>query len=260
MNIDQKSIKIIKAKYWKSGWIESNKRVLSSSDTEHLEREGWKLGAVKMSHDNLVKEVIDMSRIVKVEDSASLFSQSLPTRILQDRSFLSTAVQAVKIPEHSHNSAGACPVCGLYKDVNIDQDVMLFEKIMWGGVRLTNIEYVWLDLKLMKCNREYKGGCEALLEFISDLDKTNEKLSASKFAASLKGVKGNKAEREVICGILGICDILIHPCHPGFLEKYRSVVDRELPNQHFIDLEWPFCWYNSSFGVNKHAAEKVVEK
>ncbi len=101
------------------------------------------------------------------------------------------------------------------------------------------------------------NGYEELEELINGFAKGGEKLSASKFAASIKEVKGNKAEREILCGILGVCDILQHPDHSGFLDQYRSVNKRERPKQHFIDLEWPLCWHNSSFAVNQAAVEKI---
>ena len=259
MDIDPKSIKIIKSKYWRNGWVESDKRLLAKSDADYLSSQGWGLGTINMSHDDLIKEVIEMSHHVNLKDCASLLSQSIPTRKLQDRSFLSSGIQAIKIPEHSHTLNGACPICGLYQNLEIDQDVMLFEKIMWGGVRLTNIEYVWLDLKLMKLNIKPDNECDALLELVRSFDNISKNLSASKFAASLTSVKGNKAEREILCGILGVCDILQHPEHPGFLDKFRAVNEREMPNQHFIDLEWPYCWYNSSFGVNSRAVEIIAQ-
>ncbi|WP_299595131.1 hypothetical protein [uncultured Microbulbifer sp.] len=260
MDIDSKSIKIIKAKYWKNGWIDSSKRNLSGSDAEHLSNHGWNFGTVKLSHDQIISDVVEKCRDMSLKDGAALLSQSLSTRKVQDRSFISSVIQASNMPKHSHTTSDRCPICGLYNEVEIDQDVLLFEKLMWGGVRLTNIEYVWLDLKLIDRNCHQKANFEDLINLVMSFEARSDKLSASKFAASLKEVKGNKAEREILCSILGVCNILQHPEHTGFLLKYHPANERQLPNQHFIDLEWPFCWYNSSFGVNKGALEILTNK
>jgi hypothetical protein len=260
MDIDSKSINIIKAKYWKNGWIDSSKRNLSDTDAEHLSNHGWNFGTVKITHDQIIDDVVTKSRNMSLKDCAALLSQSLSTRKVQDRSFISSVIQAVNMPNHSHTANGSCPICGLYKESEIDQDVLLFEKLMWGGVRLTKIEYVWLDLKLMDRNNTQEANCEDLINFVMGFEARSNMLSASKFAASLKEVKGNKAEREILCSILGVCNILQHPEHAGFLFKYQPANERQLPNQHFIDLEWPYCWYNSSFGINKGALEILTNK
>jgi len=44
--------------------------------------------------------------------------------------------------------SGACAVCGLNeREVEIDWDVMNFERFKWGGVRRDDLTYVWLDLR-----------------------------------------------------------------------------------------------------------------
>ncbi|MGA1237065.1 MAG: hypothetical protein ACO34E_09390 [Limisphaerales bacterium] len=258
MNIDPKSAKIIKTRYWRNGWVEEADRVLSATDAVHLSENGWDLGPIEMSHDALVREVIEMSEGIEIERCAAMLANSLASRQVQDRSFLSSALQALTVPDHSHSSTARCPVCGLPGTVTIDQDVMLFEKMMWGGVRLLDMCYVWLDLKLLSGCSDSIEGSEELRQLLERFSKGPRGLSASKTAASLKAVKGNKAEREILASILGICDVLQHPDHPGFLACYPSLDAREMPNQHFIDLEWPFCWYNSDYGVNLSSFELLT--
>jgi hypothetical protein len=258
VNIEPKTIKIIKSMYWKNGWIDPSDRTLADTDRDRLAEGGWDLGSIEMSHDQLVGEVIKMSQAVSLEACVSLLSGSLPTRAIQDRSFLSSVVQAMTVPDHKYSGDGRCPVCGLHSTSTLDQGVLLFEKIMWGGVRLTDMSYVWLDLTLLGKDEELQpSGTADLRVLLDELAVSEQGLSAYKFCASLKAVKGNKAERETLCGILGVCDILQHPDHPGFLSQYPVVTDREMPNQHFIDLEWPFCWYNSDHGVNLAAFDKI---
>jgi hypothetical protein len=76
LNIDAKSIAIIKAKYWQNGWISANDRFLSSEDFSHLNENGWVLGPVKKSHDQIVNEICEMSRVVSINACASMLSGS----------------------------------------------------------------------------------------------------------------------------------------------------------------------------------------
>lgn len=258
MNIDETSVKIIKSMFWCNGWLKPNERAISRVDAIHLSDHGWNLVPVQMKHDVLVSEVVEYSQSVDLRYCASLLSQSLPSRRVQDRSFLASAVQGKTIPEHRFSGEGRCSICGLHAENMVDRNMLVFEKIMWGGVRLSDISYVWLDLQLLEKTMDLSYNYEELRNILDSFATVNVEMSASKFAASLKAVKGNKAEREVLCGILGICDIFQHPDHHGFLNHYPLEIDRELPNQHYIDLAWPFCWYNSRFGVNEFAFELIT--
>ena len=121
MNIDPKTIKIIKAIYWKNGWIEPSDRALVDADRDRLVEGGWDLGSIEVSHDQLVREVIKMSRAASLEACASLLSRSLHTRAVHDRSFLSSAIQAMTVPDHKYSGDGRCPVCGLYPSTTLDR-------------------------------------------------------------------------------------------------------------------------------------------
>lgn len=257
MDIDKKIIGILKSKYWKQGWLAGDQRCISDDDLNYLYSKGLSFKVASKSHDELVREIKEFSSRISIRDCYSLLSRSISTRNLPDRSFLSSVLQAKQMPLHEHTLEGRCQICGLEKENSIDLEVMLFEKIMWGGVRLTKLEYIWLDLHLYLTNKHTIVESLDLKLALADYDKIDE-LSASKFSQLLKTIKGNKAEREILCGILSICDILQHPDHAGFLDSFVNWSEREEPNQHFLDLEWPYCWYNSKYGINFASVEKIA--
>jgi len=259
MEVESKAIKLIKSKYWNNGWLPDSKRELSSSERDYLSSLNLYFEPVTISHDQLIKEIKDLSSGINLKDCYNLLSASISTRNMADRSFLSSVLQAIRMPNHKHDRNepfDSCKVCMKRQEVNIDLQVMLFEKLMWGGVRLTSPEYIWLDLTLFKLHKHKPYESSDLETLLAEHD-ADEPLSASKYAASLKKLKGNKGEREILCGVLGVCDILQNPNHKGFLENYVRQVDRDEPNQHFIDLNWPYCWYNRSFGVNTKAIREL---
>ena len=90
---------------------------------------------------------------VPIEDATSCFLASLTSRRLDLRSALSSYVLARRLEQHAFvkgpgHISGACAVCGLNeREVEIDWDVMNFERFKWGGVRRDDLTYVWLDLR-----------------------------------------------------------------------------------------------------------------
>jgi hypothetical protein len=257
MKTDKTAFKIIEKKYWKNGWVDEKLRITNAEDAKYLKDAGFVFPAIKKTHDEIVNDVIRMSKTATVDECLNMFSRSLSIHQVTLRSYLSSFVQAKLLPRHKFNGKGACPICGLYSKEEIDQEVMVFEKIKWGGVRLQHIEYIYVDLSLFEngiCDPEGIDGLGVLLQEIETMPKP---MSASKVAGSIKSFKGNKSEKEIVCGILGICNVLVDPDYPGYANVYPPDNERDLPNQHFVDLEWPYCWYNSKYGVNRSALDEL---
>jgi len=58
-------------------------------------------------------------------------------------------------------------------------------------------------------------------------------------------LKGNKAGREVMMDISGICSILDTGEHHGYAYGFVSAVQRDLPPYRFVDRAYPACWRTS---------------
>ena len=63
-------------------------------------------------------------------------------------------------------------------------------------------------------------------------------------------LKANKAERDQLIAILGLCGVLGTSEHPGFGEHFIPVHERTLPDRHFVDMAYPACWWRGADGVN----------
>jgi hypothetical protein len=76
----------------------------------------------------------------------------------------------------------------------------------------------------------------------------------------LKMLKGNKAEREILIGILGVCGILGTAEHPGYAKSFIRSCDREIPGRRFVDQEYPACWWTAADGINAEALETFLPR
>ena len=70
-------------------------------------------------------------------------------------------------------------------------------------------------------------------------------------------LKANKAERDMLVAILGLCGVLGTADHPGFFDQFVPVRQRSLPNRHFIDMDYPACWWTRSDGVNTNRLQEL---
>lgn len=209
-------------------------------------------------HDDLITEIKFLSSKISISECMTLFDWSISDGNVLNRSYLSSVLQGKQIPVHSHqNNLGRCIICGGHRSAKIDLDLLLFEKTMWGGVRLDRIEYIYFDLMLYNKFKKPSTGKSELNAILNQIDNLPVNLSASKVSSQIKLPKSNKAQRETFCGILGICEILSDHEHQGYLKHYTNDYQRELPNQHYIDLAYPFCWYNSKHKVNWPALKRI---
>ena len=71
-------------------------------------------------------------------------------------------------------------------------------------------------------------------------------------------IKGNKAERDILLGILGVCGILGTASHPGYAHVFVAYRDRHLPARRFIDQAYPACWWTAADGVNDTALQAFL--
>lgn len=130
-----------------------------------------------------------------------------------------------------------------------------------GGVRHSDPVYATLDLELF---------CEAPPPppTAEDLDIFRETIAAISSApptvtsAQLHkhlptSLRSNKAERDQLIGILGLCGVLGTSKHPGFGEQFLPAYQRTLPDRHYVDMAYPACWWRGSDGLNEDRLRDV---
>lgn len=254
---DAKAVKILFSKYWSSaGW--RSDRSVSAEDYAYAKRAGVMFDPVELSHDNAVERAVAAVSAIRRQDVARAFLASLTTRRLDLRSALGSYSIGRHLEPHPFSGPGACSVCGEYDSCEpIDQNVLNFERLKWGGVRHSSPVYIALDLELLgklEIPLSTDGDAEALLQILglaASLPKAARARDLEKAVGGL--LKSNKSEREVLLQILGYASVLEAAGHPGFLNQFIPAHKRELPPASKIDWQYPFAWWRGADSYNRGA-------
>lgn len=265
---DGRAVKTLLDAYWSSeGWRSG--RDVPEADLDHAVRAGVMVGEPSsLSHDEVISAVLTALRAVPIQEAVDCFLASLSSRRLDLRSALGSCLLARRLEPHAfvkgsgHVALGACAVCGLHEqEFEIDWDVMNFERFKWGGVRRDDLTYVLLDLRQFgAADRLVPTDADraALAELLDGLEGAPPATTAAKAASGRwAAIPSNKAEREVLLDILGVCSVLESPDHHGFLESWIPEVDRVLPPLRFVERSYPVCWWRAEHGVNRSAARSL---
>ncbi len=133
---------------------------------------------------------------------------------------------------------------------------------MWGGVRHGDPIYASFDLAVF-------ARSERPTETAEDVAILNDLLNAARRSrpddrprdlerAIAPLVPSNKAEREILLGILALCGVLAPQDHPGLCDRWVPDVDRQPPPRPSKnDWLYPMFWWRGSVGVNEDAARTV---
>ncbi|WP_232699165.1 hypothetical protein [Brevibacillus daliensis] len=232
--MDKKAKQILMKTFWSSQGWKDRPYNFSGTDFEYAKSKGLMFELFTISHDECVRKVIDIHKNVTKEQVATAFLHSLSTRKVYLRSALSSWALSQQFtahtfesnagkythPENGSNYAmyGDCHICDSYhiasREFYQDEDlnVLNFERIKWGGVRLNHILYVLLDLELLSkeegidVQEEDVAILRQVLETISSSEPTD---AARQLEKRLHGVfPSNKQERDVFMEILATAGIL----------------------------------------------------
>ena len=156
--MDKKAKQILYKYYWKNGWLDENERLITEEDYNYACKKGtmFTLDVKSISHDDCICKINKLLNQFSKQSVVDIFVSSLSTRNVYNRSILSSYIQAESLIKHVFKSGNFyCQICenlGLSSAFNIelDRNIMNFEKIKWGGVRLNNVEYILFDLELFR--------------------------------------------------------------------------------------------------------------
>jgi hypothetical protein len=90
-------------------------------------------------------------------------------------------------------------------------------------------------------------------QLINELVQQPPEVTAPQAEAALRALPSNKAEREVVLDILGVCGVLETTEHRGYAGRFVPARERELPPLRFVERAYPVCWWKGSDGVNRRA-------
>lgn len=223
--MDAKAKKILLKTFWGGGGWKPGPRVLAGEEFEYARSQGLMFDPISATHDELVGRLRELHRTITKEQVAAAFLHSLSTRKTHLRSALSSWALTAELPPHAYEQKIAKPAntssCGDCNDKRLmandlythaDLNVLNFERVKWGGIRLNWLLYCWMDLDLFSREEPAKPSIEdigILREMLTAVRNCQPSDSARKLEKAWKDVvPSSKHERDVLMEILGYAGIL----------------------------------------------------
>jgi hypothetical protein len=255
-DVDRKALQILHTTYWSSaGW--KPEQVTPPDDLLYAKRAGVMFDPVRLSHDQVARNAIEVVAKVDAGAVADAFLASLSTRRLELRSALGSFAVLRHLSEHEFSGDRSCTVCGGGDDPgeDIDLNVLNFERYKWGGVRHDEPLYAAFDLEqFLRCDRSEPVGADIAIfrSILRVIEGVPGETTAPQLQARLgKLLPSNKAEREVLINILGHCGVLRTPGHPGYFDSFVPECDRTIPSYRNVDMAYPVCWWRGRDGIDR---------
>ena len=238
--MDKKAKDIILKTYWTSeGWIPEENRKIDDADLVYLQEKGLifePLTITKSEILNRLQEIVETVSLKKITDA---FLCSMTNNRLDWRSALGSYTNAKRLLAESNFDEYYYG-----RGVNIDLNIMNFERIKWGGISHNNGTYNWLDLTLLNAENVTKPTEKDIKTFqlvLNQIENSNINDRIDTLRDRLSSVlKSTIEERHFFTDILGSAEIL-----------KPFVYDRKEPEKHL----WTFVGHWR--GEDKYNKEKV---
>ena len=261
---DQHALRILMNCFWTSeGWRPEAERRLDPAELEYARRAGVMFDPVVEDHSTVVGRVVRSVSGLTLRRVSDAFIASLSTRRLHQRSALGTYSVFRSFRPHAPPTTGiVCSVCGLLVSPTVqDVNAMSFERFKWGGVRHLDPIYAAFDLDRFAAE-ESPPHAEADVQILRNILRAIRAAQAGTTPAThqkllAKILPSNKAERDILIGILGFTGILRTPGHPNFLAGFVAHSNRDIPGKRFVEMAYPACWWDPSYGFDDEAAQEV---
>ncbi len=229
--MDKKAKQIVMKTFWSSaGWKDTRSISFAGDEFEYAKSKGLMFDPVTKSHDKCVMRIVELHQVVTKEMAVRAFLHSLSTRKVYMRSALSSWALTHAMSVHMFTSnIGRCTssTYAMYGDcyecdkngvatleayTNEDINVLNFERIKWGGVRLNHMLYCILDMEQLLA----EGTVDVMEEDVSILEHILTAIrscqpndAARQLEAKLSSVlPSNKQERDVLMEILAYAGVL----------------------------------------------------
>jgi hypothetical protein len=272
--MDKKAKKILFDTYWKNGgWVDEKDMQLSEADFLYAKEKGLMFEPMSISHDECLIKIHAVAAKVGMNKAAKAFLSSLSLRRLDLRSGLASFAFAERLPLHSYTPTVSgysyddngeicytnysCDICGDLLATgdeyfeNEDLNVLNFERIKWGGVRLGNLVYTLFNLQQLEVSDIPEPTAEdieifnAILTVIENSAPDDSPRALEKNLASV--LKSSKIERDVLIEILACVGIL----------EAVSYDRRRIPGK----PDWTFATYwRGEDKYNKEVVQKYFGK
>ncbi|MBE1443854.1 hypothetical protein [Paenibacillus sp. OAS669] len=223
--MDKRAQKILLNTFWSSRGWKDRPYAFAGEDFNYAKSKGLMFDPITIHHDDLIKRLHKLHQEITKERVAAAFLHSLSTRKVYLRSSLSSWALTSGLPLHTYeqrssvrtntSSCGDCNYHQLMADreyVEEDLNVLNFERVKWGGVRLNDLLYCWLDLELfsreeaMECTDEDVAILYNMLEAIrSCADNESARMLEKRWKNAMVS---SKQERDVVMEVWGYAGLL----------------------------------------------------
>lgn len=226
--MDQKAKKILMQTYWQSGRWRAEGATYTVEDFQYAKDKGLMFDRLTISHDECIDRLRQLHDVFLTKELViQAFLHSLSTRKVHLRSALSSWALTYDLPTHAYHerpvdsvSYSACGYCNEQKImskemyVNEDLNVLNFERIKWGGIRLNWLLYCLLDLECLVKEQQVFTVCEEdvaiLKKMVEAIESCQDTDAARQLEKRWKDVfKSNQYERDVVMEIWGYAGILV---------------------------------------------------
>ena len=259
---DRRALQILFDTFWSpAGWRSDPLTHVTPEDLRYAIEHGVMFEPVHLTHDGAVAEAIAAHAAVTGRQVAGAFAYSLASRRLDLRSGLGSYAATTHLREHRYVPYGGrgptCEVCGFYDNVDVDLNVLSFERFKWGGVRHLKIDYAAFDLRQFRLWADEPDHVELqTLEQLLDRWRSLTPGARAQHAAdAARGlVPSNNSERTTLVGISAIAGVLQPASLPSMILEYVS--DSERNRVHpggRNDWDYPAFRWRGTDGVNEAA-------
>ncbi|MGZ9586688.1 hypothetical protein [Paenibacillus marinisediminis] len=224
--MDSKAKKILMNSFWSSGRWREGGFSCSDEDFQYAKSKGLMFDPVTLSHDECVLKLKELHKqTITKEKAVRAFLHSLSTRKVYLRSALSSFALTHDLPIHTFAQTPAekltycaCGDCNdrklIVNEQYVDEDlnVLNFERIKWGGVRLNWLIYCLMDLEFLSEEEEFEVrsvDIAILKQMIEAVEACAEKDAARQLEKRWKDIfPANQYERDFVLEIWGYAGLL----------------------------------------------------
>lgn len=220
--MDKKAKRILMQTFWGTGGWKPGVKVFAGEDFEYARSCGLMFDPLNSTHDELVKRIVALHSHITLDQVSAAFLHSLSTRKTHLRSALSSWSLTNDLIEHTYaanlSATGGCNVCCKHNFTvkehysGEDLNVLNFERVKWGGIRLNWLLYCWFDLD--QFSREapvaVTGEDVAIMQrLLDEVRACSPTDSARKLEKRWKDLfPSSKDERDVVMEVLGYAGVL----------------------------------------------------
>lgn len=268
METDAKALKILK-KY------NQYKNKLKPEEIQYGIEKGILFEPETLTHDEILKEIKQLSSEIKLEDTVRAFLYSISSGENVYRTALSSLIWARSLEEHDCASKNRhtyvadyyfCEICGAFvngESKNICDDFNSYNRYRYfsGEVDICCASYVLLDLREFKklpkvdyCDEDIKT-LNRIFGLVKELGSANKASALQKLITAEKTLKATKNEINSILGVLSICGVFDTPEHKSCATEFVPNNERGFEND--CDLFYPLNLWRAKYGINYEAVKKI---